>query len=85
MIIYRVKFRNSVRVALMYIFYYINILQTYIFEALHFAGPCTSEQLAHPLARACHPLKLTKQCRRLIVVPGWRCHFQLGLLVASSH
>jgi hypothetical protein len=37
----------------MYIFYYINILQTYIFGALHFAGPCTSEQLAHPLARAC--------------------------------
>jgi hypothetical protein len=36
----------------MYIFYYINILQTYIFGALDFAGPCTSEQLAHPLARA---------------------------------
>jgi hypothetical protein len=36
----------------MYIFYYINILQTYIFGALDFAGPSTSEQLAHPLARA---------------------------------
>jgi hypothetical protein len=47
-----VKFRNSLGDALMYIFYYINILQTYIFGALDFAGPCTSEQLAHPLARA---------------------------------
>jgi hypothetical protein len=37
----------------MHIFYYINILQTYIFGALDFMGPCSGEHLALPLARAC--------------------------------
>jgi hypothetical protein len=36
----------------MYIFYFINILQTYIFGALDFVGPCSREQVAHPQARA---------------------------------
>lgn len=51
----------------------------------HVTLPCARGDSSEDSADGRHPLKLTKQCRRLIVVPGWRCHFQLGLLVASSH